>query len=305
VGRFCTAALAFFTCVVFAQESTFSVNVQLVRVVANVKGPQGAPVTGLEKADFTVLDNGVKQEIALFERHTEQPLSISLLIDTSGSTAKDLRYEVDSVGRFLRAVFAAGNPKDAVSLYSFNWQIRQEVDFSRKLSSFQKALKSLKGEAGTSLYDAIYLSAENAEGRNGRNVIVLITDGGDTVSSKNYHDALRAVHAADAVLYAILVVPINNDAGRNVGGENALTGLARSTGGRVFAPGLADLDSVFDDILRDLRTQYVIGYYPKNIPATNDPFHKLLVKTARADLQVSSRTGYYGEFNSSDSRSRK
>jgi Ca-activated chloride channel homolog len=279
----------------FAQD-VFRVEVKLVRVVATVKDTSGATVGGLNKEDFIVFDNGVKQELAVFDRHTAQPLSIALLIDTSGSTAKDLKFEIDSVTRFLKAVFRGGNPDDAVGLYSFNWQVTRHVEYSRSVEPFERTLRKLKGEAGTSLYDAIFLASEDIHGRGGRHVIVVVTDGGDTVSAKTYHEALRATHDADAVLYSILVMPITSDAGRNIGGENALTGLAQSTGGKVFAPGINGLDMVFDEILRDLRTQYLLGFYPKNVPLTKDPFHKLAIKTSKPNLRVISRTGYYGDF---------
>jgi Ca-activated chloride channel family protein len=100
----------------------------------------------------------------------------------------------------------------------------------------------------------------------------------------------------DCVIYPILVVPIENDAGRNVGGENALTNLAKGTGGRVFLPTLgAQMDRAFDDIIRELRTQYFLGYYPKDVPLTKDRFHRLDVQVGRSTLQVSARSGYYGD----------
>src|SRR6266498_5416739 len=105
-----------------AQENVIKVDVNLVHVLATVKDPSGKPVGSLTKDDFTVLDNGRSQEISVFEHHTEQPLSVSILVDTSGSTAKELRGELESVTRFLKALFAEGNPKDAVALYSFNWE---------------------------------------------------------------------------------------------------------------------------------------------------------------------------------------
>ena len=126
-------------------------------------------------------------------------------------------------------------------------------------------MKQLKSEGGTSLYDAIYVASGDLELREGRHVIVLVTDGGDTTSAKSYHDALQSAQLADTVLYPVVVIPITNEAGRNTGGENALTTLAAGTGGRVFTPGLgSELDIAFDDILRELRTQYLIGYYPEN-----------------------------------------
>ncbi len=97
-----------------------------------------------------------------------------------------------------------------------------------------KQLKQLKSEGGTSLYDAIYLASRELELRDGRHVMVIVTDGGDTTSVKDFHQALEAAQLADTLLYPVLVVPITNDAGRNVGGENALTTLAAGTGGRVF-----------------------------------------------------------------------
>jgi len=158
----------------------------------------------------------------------------------------------------------------------------------------EAALKGLRPESGTSLYDAIYLAARNLEDREGRHVIVVVTDGGDTTSTKKFHQALEAAQLADAVIYSILVMPITNDPGRNIGGENALTTLAVETGGRVFAPALGpDLDEAFSDILKDLRTQYLLGFYPRNVPASKERFHRLHVRLRRPDLQVQARSGYY------------
>src|SRR4029077_3124419 len=101
---------------------------------------------------------------------------------------------------------------------------------------------------------------------------------------------------ADAVIYPILVVPITNDAGRNTGGENALTTMALRTGGRGFEPSLgASMDKAFDDILRDLRTQYLLAFYPKDVPLTKDRFHTLSLNLRDPSLHVVARSGYYGE----------
>ncbi len=165
-------------------------------------------------------------------------------------------------------------------------------------------LKQLKSGGGTSVYDALFLASRDLEYRKGRHVIVLVTDGGDTTSAKDFHQALEAVQLADAILYPVLVVPITNDAGRNVGGENALTMLAAGTGGHVFTPNLGEqLDKAFDDILRELRTQYLIGFYPKDVPPSKDRFHTLNVTVqntaANRGLRVSTRSGYYGDSNES------
>ena len=298
MGRICIAIALLLSAAAAAAQEVFRVDVRLVRVLAAVKDTSGAAVAGLNKGDFTIFDNGVKQEIAVFERHTSQPLSVGVLIDTSASTGKDIKYEADSVSRFLRTLFGEGNPDDRAALYSFDWQVVRHVDYSRRTEAFDRALRKLKGEAGTSLYDAITLASEDIQDRAGRHVLVVVSDGGDTVSTHKFHDALRALHDADVVMYAILVTPITNDAGRNVGGENALTGLTTSSGGRMFSPGVNGLDMVFSEILKDLRTQYMLGFYPKNVPVTKEAFHKLTVTTARPELRVTTRTGYYGEFES-------
>ncbi len=283
-------------CAMLAQESVFRVDVRLVRILATVKTNSGELVGDLKKNDFQISDNGVPQQISVFEHHTEQPLSVAMLVDTSASTGIDLRYEVDSVTRFLRALFSEGNPQDAAELYSFDADTTLLSSFTRRMDRLERELKALKSTGGTSLYDALCFASASLEGREGRHVIVLITDGGDTTSAKNFHQALEAAQMADAVIYPVLVVPITNDPGRNIGGENALTLLAQGTGGRVFAPSLGPaLDQAFADILRDLRTQYLLGYYPRNLPPAKERFHRLDIKVSRPDLRVLARSGYYGE----------
>jgi Ca-activated chloride channel family protein len=280
----------------FAQQPTFRSEVKLVRLFVTVKDRGGAPAGYLNKPDFRVSDNGVEQTISVFERETELPLSVAVLVDVSGSTAKDLKSELDSVHRFLRAFLREGNPDDRAALYSFNWQVVLNAAFTRNLDRLESALRKLKGEGGTSMYDAIYLASRDIEDRQGRHAMVIVTDGGDTTSNRDFHQALEAAHMADAVLFPIVIVPITNDAGRNIGGENALTTLAAGTGGRNFSPTLgSELDEAFQEILRDLRTQYLVGYYPKGIPPSKERFHKVRVTVDRPGLRALTRTGYYGD----------
>ncbi len=288
-----------------AQEEPYiRVNVQLVRILATVKDPTGALVGSLERSDFEVRDNGALQQISVFERQTDQPLSVAVMIDNSGSTAKDLKYETDSVSRFLRALLREGNPLDSAALYSFNWEIVKQSAFTRNVPVIERKLRALHGEAGTSLYDAILLASRDIEDRQGRKVLVIVTDGGDTTSHTDFQRAIEAAQLADAVIYPILVVPISNDAGRNTGGENALTTMSLRTGGRVFQPTLgAELDQAFDQILRDLRTQYLLAFYPKDVPLTKDRFHQLQVAARDPALRVVARSGYYGEAQQSTASS--
>ncbi len=239
-------------------------------------------------------DSGIPQELAVFERHTSLPLSVAILIDTSGSTETNLHYEESSVLRFIPALLDAGNPEDAFALFSFNWRTNMEVDYSRNQRRAEHALHALHGEGGTSLYDAVYLASDTLSGREGRHALVVVTDGGDTTSYKHYQDALAAAQRSDTVIYPIVVVPIPNEAGRNIGGEHALATLADSTGGRIFYPaGFDRLDEAFAGILKELRTQYMLGYYPRNVVEEPSRFHPVAVQVRDSSMKVKSRTGYY------------
>jgi Ca-activated chloride channel family protein len=228
-----------------------------------------------------------------------------LLIDTSGSTAKDLRYETISLEKFIHALLREGNPDDAAALYSFNDQVTRLNSFTRREQRLVESLKELRASAGTSFYDAILLSSREQLRREGRHVIVVVTDGGDTTSDRKFADAREAAQNADAVVYPILVRPITNEAGLNLGGERALDTLANDTGGRVFQPsGAAALDEAFTQILRDLRTQYLVAYYPRNLPVDAPRFHLVRVELSRKDLRAATRTGYYGDTPSTGKASR-
>jgi Ca-activated chloride channel family protein len=276
------------------QTPTFSVKVDLVRLLVSVRDQNGKLITDLDKSAFQISDSGTPQQVSVFERNTSLPLSVAVLIDTSGSTLIDLRYEVQSVQRFIESLLKSGNPADAFELFSFNWRTNLELDFNRNKARAERALRALHGEGGTSLYDAIYLASDTLSGREGRHVVIIVTDGGDTTSLKKYDDALRAAQQADAVLYPIVVIPVQADAGRNTGGEHALATLAASTGGRIFNPqGLGQLDTAFTDILLELRTQYLVGFYPKDVRQQPKLFHPVQVTLQDPKLKVNARTGYY------------
>jgi Ca-activated chloride channel homolog len=290
------SALLLASAVLLSAQDVIRVDVNLVHVTATVRNTAGALIGNLKKEDFEIFDNGVRQQIAVFQRQSEQPLSIALLIDTSGSTAKDLKYETDSATRFLRAFLNEGHPEDAVALYSFNYDVT-EGRFTHSLRSLEASLKMLRGEAGTALYDAIFFASRALERREGRKALIVVTDGGDTVSRHTLKQSIEAAHLANAVIYPIVVLPITNEAGRNIGGENALAFMAEGTGGRTFVmPVLSPhLDQAFSDIISELRTQYLLGFYPRGVPLTKERFHKLQVRAVSRELRVSARNGYYGE----------
>jgi Ca-activated chloride channel family protein len=287
---------ALFLTLTLAAQSTFKTNVSLVRLLVGVKNQAGDVIGFIGQDEFEVFDCGVKQNVAVFERQTALPLSVAVMVDASGSTLKDIHYETTSIGKFFKALLREGNVKDTAALYSFNYDVHLMHTFTRNLGQLMEQLGKIKPTAGTSLYDAVHLVGHELQGREGRHVMVIVSDGGDTTSFFKYHDALEAAQKADAVIYPIIVVPISNDAGRNIGGEHTLTQFASNTGGRVFYPSnFAELDKAFEEILLDLRTQYLLGYYPKNLPADPPRFRPVVVKVKRPDLRVSTRSGYYSD----------
>ncbi len=278
-----------------APTPSFQVDVRLVNVVATVKNTKGLPVGDLEREDFTVLAAGVPQQIAVFERQSDRPLSVVLLFDSSPSVAKELRFEQESAVRFIRSLLRSGaNSADRIAVYQFSDYVEEVQGFTASPARLEKGVFSIRISGGTSVYDALYLAAQKLGRREGRNVIVIITDGGDTTSSIKFAEALRAVQLADAVVYSIIVVPITNDAGRNLGGENALKTMSAATGGLAFLQySERDLDKTFREIERDLRLQYVIGFYPQGIPAGSDRFHRIELRVNRPEVKVLARTGFF------------
>jgi Ca-activated chloride channel homolog len=283
------------------QLPTFRSHVNLVNVFATVLDRNGAPVGDLQKNDFEIYEDGVRQDVAVFDRESELPLSIVLALDTSLSTRKDLPLELASARRFVHDIL---RPIDSLTLYEFDEGVTELVHFSSKLETIDRGINRVRSGTSTSLYDAVYLASQALANRQGRKVLVVITDGGDTTSSASYQDALRAAIESEALMYSIIVVPIEASAGRDTGGEHALIQLSRDTGGKYFyAIGTSQLDEAFRKIDRELRTQYLLAYYPK--PHNNyADFRRVEVTVKQPALSqagggaepgytVRHRTGYY------------
>jgi Ca-activated chloride channel family protein len=277
-----------------AETPTFRSDVRLVRMLATVRDAQGAIVGSLKRDEFRLVDDGVEQEIAVFESTTEQPLSVALLIDCSRSTQREHRTELDSVRGFVRALFQSGNARDSASLYSFNADVTQESPWTRSPGQVERALARLQSEGATALYDAIRLGTQDLAPRDGRHVVVIVSDGEDTFSRSNFQQALEAAHAADAILYSVVIQPVLAEAGRNTGGENALITFSNSTGGKTFFPASnKEMDEDFAAILRELRTQYLVAFYPRGLAPSKDRFHQVRLALRRSGYVVDARRGYF------------
>jgi len=283
-----------FACPAQETSGTLRVEVKLVNVFVTVTDDHGAPVANLTKDNFRLLEDGKEQKIAVFDKESALPLSIVLAVDTSLSTRKDLSFELASARRFAHAIL---RPVDGLSLFAFSEIVDQETSFTPDLKVIDHALDRVRTGSATALYDALYLGSQSLESRQGRKVMVVITDGGDTVSKVDYQEALRAAQEAEAIVYSIIIVPIEADAGRDIGGEHALIQLSDDTGGKYFyAASVPQLDDAFRRISDELRTQYLLAYYPSQRTAESD-FRRIQVTVSgaasAASFKVRNRAGYY------------
>jgi Ca-activated chloride channel family protein len=279
---------------------TIKVETRLVNVALNVMDAKGAPVGGLNREDFQILEDGKPQEIRIFEREATTPLSIVLAIDTSDSVWTNERLEKQAAKHFVDALL---RDQDELDLIEFSEVVREVVSFTNQKKRIESGIGEMQMGGATALYDAVYLASERlaetsaAAGR--RRVIVLITDGGDTVKGSPYTQAMEQAQRAGAMVYAIIIVPISADAGRNVAGEHALIQMAKDTGGKYYyAADAKDLEPAFRHVSDDLRTQYLLGYYaPKR--GTDNSYRKIEVRmedsSLRGEYDLRYRTGYYAD----------
>ncbi|HLH37110.1 MAG TPA: VWA domain-containing protein [Alloacidobacterium sp.] len=268
------------------------VDVKLVNVFVNVTDASGAPVGGLTKDDFTIAEDGHPQKIAVFERQSEMPLSLVLAIDTSGSVNKDLAIEKRAAHAFVHSLL---RPVDRLDLIDFSSDVREVVPFTNKLSRIDWGIDNLATGPATALYSAVYLSAQNLASQPGRKVLILISDGGNTVKGTDYADALEQAVRSETMVYSIIDVPIEADAGRDTGGEHAMITLSQETGGKYYYADSQHLDAAFQKVSEDLRTQYLLAYYPAH-RRTDSDFRTISVtlkQPPNAHYTVRHRTGYY------------
>jgi Ca-activated chloride channel family protein len=275
-------------------EGTLKVDVKLVNVYVTVTDAHGSPVAGLIKDNFALQEDGRQQTISVFDKESALPLSIALAIDTSLSTRHDLPLEQASAKRFARAIL---RPVDALSVFGFNETVLQSTTYTSDLRRIEEGIDHVRLGAATALFDAVYLASRSLDRRQGRKVMVLITDGGDTVSKMDYKAAARAAEEAEALVYSIIVVPIESSAGRETGGEHALIQLSEDTGGKYYyATSMSQLDDAFRQISDELRTQYLLAYYSSQ-RLSNSQFRRIQVAVSGAggasSYHVRHRAGYY------------
>ena len=280
--------------------ATIRVRTRLVNVALNVVDAKGSPVGGFEKKDFQLFEDGKPQTIAVFEREATSPLSIVLAIDSSETVVTSDRLERQAAKHFVHAIL---REQDELDLMDFADSVREIVPFTNQMKRIEQGLGELQHGDETALYNAIYLASERlastSQAANRRRVLVIISDGGDSVRGERYEDAVEQAQRAGAIIYSIIIVPVAADAGRNTGGEHALIQMSEDTGGKYYyVEDPSDLEPAFRHVSDDLRTQYLLGYYAPQ-KGGDTAFRRIRVTltdgAGKESYSLRYRTGYYAD----------
>jgi VWFA-related protein len=285
---------------------TLKVNVNLVNLYFSVRDKNGY-ITNLHKDDCSIYEDKVLQKTKNFTQEKNLPLTIGILLDTSGSQQNVLPLEQQSGAEFLKDVLT---PKDEAFLISFDINVDLLSDYTNSPREIKRSIDkaqintgagtgSVTGNGtprGTLLYDAVYLAAhDKLRQEAGRKILVLLTDGGDQGSQETLKTATEAAQKANAIVYVILIADRGFYSGFGMGfsGDADMERLAKETGGRVINVGNngKKLEEAFNQIQDELRTQYLASYTPTNLK-TDGTFRTLNV-TCQQGQKVQARKGYY------------
>ena len=293
---------------------TLKINVNVVSLFFNVKDKHGALIPNLTKDDFEIAEDGKPQTIKYFTAESNLPLTLGILIDSSGSQLRVLDMEKEVGGAFLKQILT---DKDEAFVIDFNIDAELAQDFTRDVHRLQNALNKVRinsgvtmptlpgagggpvptaSSPGTVLYDAVYLSAHDMLAKEvGRKAMILLTDGEDEGSRLKIHDAIEAAQKADAIVYVLLCADrgFYGSMGVGYGGEGEMRKLTESTGGRVINVGnkFDKLREAFDQIAAELRSQYNIGFTSTNT-TLDGSYRKLEIKNKQS-YKIQARAGYY------------
>jgi VWFA-related protein len=285
---------------------TLKVNVNLVNLYFSVRDKNGY-ITNLHKDDCTIYEDKALQKTKNFTQEKNLPLTIGILLDTSGSQQNVLPLEQQSGAEFLKDVLT---PKDEAFLISFDINVDLLSDYTNSPREIKRSIDkaqintgagtgSVTGNGtprGTLLYDAVYLAAhDKLRQEAGRKILVLLTDGGDQGSQETLKTATEAAQKANAIIYVILITDPGayGGFGLTFGGAGDMERLAKDTGGRVINVGSngKKLEEAFNQIQDELRTQYLASYTPTNLKA--DGTFRTLNVTCQQGQKVQARKGYY------------
>jgi Ca-activated chloride channel family protein len=280
----------------FAQETTIRADTTLVVIPVTVTDPSNRFVLGLGKEDFQIFEDGASQKITHFSGE-DAPLSIGLLVDTSGSMTMKLETSRRAAEELLKNL----NGQDEAFVIEFSDKARVTQEFTSHMDDVQRALENLRPGGLTALLDAVNLGiARMKNAKNPRKALIVISDGGDNNSRYSQQEIRGIVHEADVQLYALGVfeaVFVPGLSKEEVSGPKLLSEISEQTGGRAFgASDVSQLPSIAEKIAIELHNEYALAYSPTNA-ARNGAFRKVEVRLKQPpglpQLKARWRSGYY------------
>ena len=291
-------------------QHPLKVQTNLVNLYATVRDKRHAIVADLQKEDFRIYEDGVEQKVDSFSREVALPLTMGILLDTSGSVERLLGAEQETAARFLERVIRKG---DMAMLITFDLNADELQDFTSDVAVLERAINSARintggsvrvtpgtipqrGAIGTVMYDAVYLACrERLSGEVGRKAIIILTDAEDNGSKVRLEEAIESAQRSDTVIHILLQSEMRFGFGG--GGAGVARKMTNETGGRTIeVRNEKDLQKAFDEISEELRSQYALSYYPSN-QAHDGKFRRIRVEITRPDTKILARQGYYGPRN--------
>ena len=278
------------------QTTLFRSTVDVVSLNVTVVDNQNRYITDLNEGDFSVFEDGTRQDLVVFNR-TSLPIALSLLIDTSASMESRMHIAQEAAIGFVRKL----RPQDLGQIVDFDSRVQVLQDFTNNVNELEQSIRTTSAGGSTALHNALYISlkelakikAKTAEDVR-RQAIVVLTDGEDTSSLVTYEEVLDLAKRSETAVYTIALQA--KDAPQTKGfreAEFVLRQFAQETGGRSFFPSrIEDLKDVYGQIADELSSQYSIGYASKN-PRRDGAWRRIVVQVARPQVVARTKRGYY------------
>lgn len=279
-------------------DKPLKLKADLVTVITSVTDPAGNQINDLTQKDFDLFEDEAPQDIAGFYREGQIPLRLIFLFDTSGSIRHRIDFEKRAASQFFRNVM---RPGDQAALMSVSSDATIEMQLTSDVDQLLSAISALKPQGATALYDGMKAAARYLRPAEGRHVMVVLSDGTDTVSTSTLAQALAEAQRSDAVIYGVHSTGVAPSASvQDLAGEFVLKTMCEDTGGRAFFPPIyedqkketRDLDEIYRRLAAEVRAQYVLTYYSKS-EVKAGTFRAIRVEAKRPGLQVRARRGYY------------
>jgi Ca-activated chloride channel family protein len=279
------------------KPQVFRAGVELVSLNVTVVDSQGRYVTDLDQGDFSVFEDGSKQDLSFFN-HTNLPIALSLLIDSSASMEQRMEHAQEAAIGFAKKIRA----QDLAQVVDFDSRVEIKLGFTNKVGELETAIRTTSAGGSTALHNAVYISLKELAKVKAKNpdeirrqAIVVLSDGEDTSSLVSFEEVLELAKRSETAIYTIGLQPRETSALRGFReAEFVLRQLAQETGGRAFfAQKIEDLKDVYSQIADELSSQYSMGYASKN-PKRDGTFRRLVVQVNRPNTTARTKRGYYG-----------